>query len=137
MPPLFWKPPMEPYAEVATVVVSTVSLIIAGTWQLGKMRDELRDTMLDQKEDIEKQIMLMRQQVGETIAAIREKTNQIELYIRDNYVRKETFDNISQSILTEIRAMTANFDSRMLRIEKEIMQYLLTGRRLPPGDELP
>ena len=116
--------------ELSAVVISTISMIIAGTWQLGKVRDDIQEEIFKQRKELDKDIDTLRKNVGESISAMREKIIQVELYIRDNYERKGTYDVISQRILAEIRALTDAFDARMTRVETEIKNYLLAPR--PP-----
>lgn len=95
-----WLPPI--LTGVFTVAVAVYASIGSSR------RDQKRS--LDQKflkfeQAIEEGIEVQRREFGEALHAFREKTHQIEgkhqdleLYIRDNYVNKEEFRDIKQLI---------------------------------------
>lgn len=95
-----WLPPI--LTGIFTVAVAVYASIGSSR------RDQKRS--LDQKfakfeKAIEEGIEVQRREFGEALHAFREKTHQIEakhqdleLYIRDNYVNKEEFKDIKQLI---------------------------------------
>lgn len=107
--------------EGGILTATVIGLIITGVWQIAKVRDDLREEFGDDMNDLRKQVI-------ETMTAMRERTTQIELYIRDNYVSKETFNTVTERILAELRAISEKFDSRSASLENKIITYLYENR---------
>lgn len=117
---------------IATLMVTTISIIVAGVWKLTTVRDELKDAITGNRLELEKkmddEMEEIRRQFGETITALREKLTQIELYIRDNYVSKNSFNTVLDRILVEMKSISEKVESRFLRMETEIKNAFLRRR---------
>lgn len=108
--------------EGGLLVATTVGLIVAGVWKLSGVRDEIRKELGDEMSELTKQ-------VTETLMAMREKIVQVEFYVRDNYVSKDTFNVVTERILAELRSVGDKFDSRCTSMETKIMTYLYEARQ--------
>jgi len=62
------------------------------------------------------QILEGERTIGESIGAIREKIAQVELYMRDNFLRREALSEIKQ----DIRVLGDKLEARLLRMESGI-----------------
>ena len=106
-------------------IIEVLVLIIAGAGVVWSVRFEVRVMRHDLKNISQEQITLesaiselkkemglqfdqVERELGETIAAMREKVTQVELYMRDNFVRKETFSQV----LSEIRGSILRIEDR-------------------------
>lgn len=107
--------------EGSALTVTTVGLIIAGVWKISGVRDELRKEASDD-------MSVLTKQVTETLTAMREKITQVEFYMRDNYVSKDTFNAVTERILAELRSASDKFDNRCTSLENKIMAYLYESR---------
>lgn len=113
---------------IATLILSTIVILVTGTWRLGIVRDELKDAINANRIELEKKINeetdTIRKEFGETVSALKEKLTQVELYIRDNYVTKNSFNTVLERILAEIRTLSEKLDSHRLRVDAEIKSFL-------------
>jgi hypothetical protein len=57
---------------------------------------------------------------GEMGNALREKIREVELFIRDEFVRKETFNLVIDRTLQEIRQIGADLGARQNRMEQKL-----------------
>lgn len=114
--------------SIASLIVSTIAIIIAGVWKLGSVRDELKDVINANRQELEKKLDeetdTVRHEFGETISALREKLTQVELYIRDNYVSKNSFNTVLERILAELKSVSDRFENRFIKLETDIKTYL-------------
>lgn len=120
---------------IAALVLQGVAIIIAGVWKLGSVRDELKDVINAHRLEVEKKIDnetdQVRREVGETISALKEKVTQIELYVRDTYVSKNSFNTVLERILSELKNVSEKFENRCMKLETEIKTYLHESRGQP------
>ena len=120
---------------IATLIISTIVIIVTGVWRLGLVRDELKDAINANRVELEHKIDIetdtIRREFGETISALKEKLTQVELYIRDNYVSKNSFSTVLERILSELKSISDRFENRFLRMENEIKTYLHDSREQP------
>lgn len=106
--------------EAGILLVQTITILATGIWKLGEVKDDLKEEMIEHRDDTSKEVAILRREVGETMTAFRNKITEVELYIRDTYVSKPTFDVNIERILTEVRSINANIDNRFIRMENEI-----------------
>ena len=74
-------------------VVNTLVLAITGVNKLTQTETSIRSAITSQRENIDDEFLQVRREWGETVSAIRQKVTDVELYVRDNYVRKDVFDS--------------------------------------------
>jgi hypothetical protein len=77
--------------------------------EIGKLRDELRD---EHSEFIK--------QNSETFMALREKIRDVELWNRDNFVRRPDFTTAIDSFNHSIQMLSAKFDADLTKLEVKI-----------------
>jgi macrodomain Ter protein organizer (MatP/YcbG family) len=119
--------------QVVVFIVSAIVAILSMRFEIRALRHTLknveqRQTVINEKyENLEQtlanRIIESEQNVGETIAAIRERVVQIELYMRDNFVRKETFSITMNELKNDVKNVGDKIEVRLLRIESKV-----TGR---------
>lgn len=59
---------------------------------------------------------LLRREFGETGAALRQKINEVELWNRDNFVRRDTFSAVTASWHGEVRTRFEKIDEKIDRV---------------------
>lgn len=109
------------------ILVAAVGL----TWGIGKIRDAVRDEIEDHKEKFDAEVDSLRQNTGEGLSAIRQKINDVELFVRDTFVRRDTFARFVDTIQTSLNAQFDKFSTRMDRMENKIDK--LAERSVPQG----
>lgn len=98
------------------VIVAVVGL----TWGLAKIRDTVRDEIEVHRKGFDEEIDTLRHEFGETVRAIREKVTEVELWTRDNLVKKDSFSVVTDRISREVRDLGERLDKRLERMEGKI-----------------
>jgi hypothetical protein len=98
------------------VLVAAVGL----TWGVGKIRDAVRDEIEDYEDKNDERIDTLRVNVGEMGAALRTKISEVELFTRDTFVRRDSFNKILDSFAAMLRSEVTRLDSRLNRMENKI-----------------
>lgn len=99
---------------VSTFIITILGAAVTVTWKLANERravEERMDVKLEalrkeRREDIE----ASERNSGEGVKAVREKINEIELWTRDNLVRREDFK-------TAVEGLTRNFDKMDTKLD--------------------
>jgi hypothetical protein len=97
-------------AALGTLGVNFIAAIIGLTWGVGRVRDQVKDNLSAEIDELVTAIaeaeLRMERRSGEVGNALREKVREVELFVRDNYVREKDFD-----------AMLKMFDARFDRLQ--------------------
>jgi hypothetical protein len=98
-----------------------IGIAIAGaTWGIAKIRETVRTEIAAHKEKIDQEIDAVGRSFGETTAAIRQKVHEVELYAANNYVRREGFYKVQETLTADIKAMGDELKKRLERMELKI-----------------
>lgn len=118
--------------------LQTISLIIAligmsggFVWKLSRVETALRHDIVASentlrkdfgvsKDEIDKKQDIHSHDFGETITAMREKINQVELYAANTYVRRDGFYKVQEQLTTDIKVLGDKIDKRLERMEAKI-----------------
>lgn len=115
-------------------IIEVFLLIIAGMGVVWSVRYEVRMMKHDLKNISQKQVALdeslaelnrkmddqierIERDLGETVGAMREKVVQVELFMRDNFVRKDTFGPVLSELKMSLQSVGASIENRILRLE--------------------
>jgi hypothetical protein len=104
----------------AGFVINIVVLTVGGIMALSRAEASIRETINDHRAEIEDEFVRVRKEVGETTAAIRQKVTEVELWGRDNFVKKETFTQVTERFEKSIQNMGDRLETRLLRMESKI-----------------
>lgn len=127
-------------ADILAAVALLLNVLIAViglTWGIGKIKDAVRDEMEEQRlrmeaklENAERDISDVSLRTGEIGMAIRTKITEVELHLRDHYVRRDSFDRVISMIQDSIKAMGDKIEHRLDRMETKLdhAQQLSTGK---------
>lgn len=69
-----------------------------------------------QKDDID-QFAMMRREVGETFAALRTKVQEVELFSRDTFMRRDSAGKMQDALQSDFRSLGEKIDNRLERME--------------------
>jgi len=112
--------PLSTWIEFGALILQTGVLIGAGIWQLGRMEIAIREEIATHKLENEEKINLAIRNVGETYSAVREKIREVELYMRDNYMRRDSFQMVVNDITQTQRQLTESINTQFRRLENKI-----------------
>lgn len=102
---------------VLTAIVLIVGNAVRVTAKLGEIKEELTKRMNQDAAELREQLTeehdAVMKQFGDSLAAMREKIRDTELWNRDNFVRRIDFDRA-------VDAMTTRMDAGFAKIESKI-----------------
>ena len=117
-------------AQIVVVIIGGIAFFLQLRYEHRVLRHDFRNIeqrqkILDEKfEALEREIRedmdTNRHQNGETIAAIRSKVNEVELFVRDNFVRKDTFNVVMLRLESDVKGIGDRIETRLLRMEAKI-----------------
>jgi hypothetical protein len=107
-------------AQSVVIITALVGMACGGLWKLTRVEKALSDKIEESKEDVERKQEEHSRNFGETIAAIRQKVADVELYGANNYVRRDSFYKVQETISQDIKSLGAQMEARFVRLEAKI-----------------
>lgn len=108
----------------AALALNVVRELFGGGWNLSSrlaaMETKLTREIKSSKDEVERRQDSQTRDFGETIAALKQHIVQIELYVRDTYVRRDSFLDVNRQTQETIRGAVEDLKSRLDRMEKKI-----------------
>lgn len=99
-----------------TAALSAVGLAIRVTWLLSRIEKSLRDDMRKDVSRLEREAVVRgesyRQEFGETAAAIRQKIHDVEVFSRDHFVNKDSFEAVVSRFERTVEKMTDRLETK-------------------------
>lgn len=99
-----------------TAALSAVGLAIRVTWLLSRIEKSLRDDMRKDVSRLEREAVVRgesyRQEFGETAAAIRQKIHDVEVFSRDHFVSKDSFEAVVSRFERTVEKMTDRLETK-------------------------
>jgi hypothetical protein len=108
------------FAAVAALLLNVTIAIVGATWGLSKIKEAVRDLMEMHRREVDQQLSSMGRNFGETASAIREKVREVEIWGRDNYVRRDDFLVATGEIKAGIALLGERLENRFERMESKI-----------------
>ena len=115
---------MDLWAEIGTVSIAAISVIGTGIWRLGLLQRNLLAKMQEFKDEIEKGFEEEKRRITAEIVAVRQKITDVELWGRDNFVKKDTFSEVMDQMRRSIESMGNKLDSRLEKLDGKIDKAL-------------
>ncbi len=100
-----WEHPAVVVALLG-LAINLVVTIVGGIWKLSRLELGLRSAINEASDKTDEKIERQARYFGETVAAVRQKITDVEIFSRDTFVRK---DELSEHL-----------DMRLDRIEAEL-----------------
>lgn len=108
----------------ATLLLNVGLHIYGGSWnlatKLAEMERSLRTSIGAAKDEVEERQDTATRQFGETIAALRQKLNEVELDMARNYMRRDSFYPARQEMSDQIKELGRTLNARLDRLETKI-----------------
>lgn len=115
--------PVMTVAEIVSVcglLFNILVAIVGLTWGVAKIRDAVRAEIEEHREKFDTQIDALRQNTGEMGAALRQKINDVELYARDTFMRRDSFQLVQAELKEQVKALGDKIENRLERMEAKI-----------------
>lgn len=120
------------YVSGATVI-AVVGYAVKLTWKFRDLEKEMREDSDDKiksiKADYDKAVRehmndldTMRHEFGETVAAVRTKIHDVEMWNRDTFVRKDSFEMVIGRLEKSIEKLGDKIEDRIDKMVERIQQ---------------
>jgi hypothetical protein len=119
------------FIAICSVCVNAVGLIITGAWTLARTRNATDEKVAERRgaaaidmvaleRRLEASIDNSTRQFGETVTAIRAKVTETELWNRDNFVSKETFQTVIGEMKNSWERFEDNLNARFNTLDEKL-----------------
>ncbi len=98
------------------VLVAVVGL----TWGIAKIRDAVRAEIEAYRNRFDGELGELDRSFGKNLLDQRDKIREIELYVRDTYLRRDSFQEVIRAMQGDLRSSFDKIDQRLERMEKKI-----------------
>lgn len=95
---------------ISALILNVIVALVGLTWGLAKIRDTVKDEIIKYRIELNDDIDSTGRSFGESIAAVREKIREVELFIRDTYVRRDNWSEGFERIEASLRRMEQKID---------------------------
>lgn len=106
--------------QTISLILTLIGMSAGGVWQLSRVESALRKDITHARDEIEAKLDQEVRHFGETIAAIRQKVADVELYAANNYVRRDGFYKVQEEIKAELAKVVEKLEKRLERMEVKI-----------------
>lgn len=138
-----WDQPLVIVA-LATFVVGGVGTAGGLAWRFSRVEKAIIEQIVRTKEEIEEKLADERRQFdlvldrtrrdfGETAAALRTKIQEVELFTRDTFMRRDSFYEVARQQQIENKSAWDRIEKRLERMELKIDSKPGTATVLPGG----
>lgn len=111
------------WIALCAFVLNFVSILIGLTWGVAKIKTEVNSQSRADFDEIKKLMseseLSIEQRTGEMGSALREKITQVELYVRDTYVRQKDFESMFKMINDRFDRIQDSLDRLNTKIDKQ------------------
>jgi len=111
-----------PIAAVLALALNLITAAIAALLKVALTNTQLalQKAIGEAKDEIDARVERESRVYGEIASALRQKIQDMELYVRDNFVRKDTFSPLMSKLENDIRGVGDRIEARMIRMEAKI-----------------
>ena len=113
------------------VAFEIIIAVVGAAWALGRSKSATDDKIAEKDKALTTELIGLERRVesgieratrefGETAAALRQKITETELWNRDNFVNKQTFNTVIGEIRRAWEQFEARLDVRLDRLEGKI-----------------
>ena len=94
--------------------------IVGATWGITKIKDAVRDAIDKHREKYDDDLDALGRSFGEGMAALRQKVHELETWIRDEFVRKASFEWSANRLERTVSEQFDKLEKRLDRMEAKI-----------------
>lgn len=102
--------------------IGTASALV---WKLTRVEQALREAIARSRDEIEAEHAAQARIYNETLLALRQKINDVELDAAKTYMRRDGFHLMQQQFTGDIKALRDALDARFVRMEEKIDKIAL------------
>lgn len=110
------------------LLVQAVVLVSSFTWKLASVKEALSADIIEHRDELREAIDAERRVIQESLLALRQKINEVELDAARNYVRRESWHQAMNALQESASKSDQVIASRMMTLEQKIDRM---AERLP------
>lgn len=107
------------YIALAAFALNMIGTVVGVTWKLSRVEVSLRETIMNERKEIDRDLERQAREFGETAQALRQKVTEVELYVRDTFVRRDGFLKITDDFTHSMRLLGEQLNARLDRMEEK------------------
>ncbi len=118
------------YISIGTAL-AVVGYAVKLTWKVRGIEREIRDDMDAQIDNVQRDVAkleragieraeVVRHEMGETAAAIRQKVHDVETWNRDNFIRKENFELVVNRLEKSMEKLGDRFEEKLDKLVERL-----------------
>jgi hypothetical protein len=109
-----------PLVAVAAFALNFIGTLVAGIWKLSRLEVSLNAAIDASGKEIDERIERQSREFGEVASALRAKITDVELYVRDTYVRRDSFTQFAEQLTKQVDGFNMRVEQRLERMEQKI-----------------
>lgn len=110
----------EIWIAAATFAVNAAVVLVGGGIAFARQESRMQAMVAKAQRETEDKIDVTIRQFGETATAIRQKITEVELFMRDNYIKRDSFYHGVNELATNVKSLGESLDGRLIRMENKI-----------------
>jgi hypothetical protein len=107
-------------AAWSTLVLAILGTAIGLVWKLTRVEKSLSEAIVKARADGDLRQDAHARDVGESLSALRTKINEVELHVRDNYLRRDSFVEFNRQITQDVRSMREELIRRLELLDAKL-----------------
>ena len=112
---------------VVGLLLNLLVWILGGAKFVSNLKEAVRDEIAGLRKEIAEQREMDLRMYGESLAALRQKISEVEIWGRDNFARRDSVENALAQIQARQQAMDEKMTDQFNRLHDKIVAGI-TGR---------
>ena len=105
---------------LAGLVLNVLVALVGLTWGVAKIRDAVRSEIAAHREKVDGELDALTRSLGKNLIELRDKIREVELYVRDTYLRRDNFYEVMKGVSSDLRSNFEKIEARLERMEAKI-----------------
>lgn len=104
----------------AGLVLNLIVLAVGGTRAIGRLETSLRESIEKSRKEIDERLDSQSREFGETVQAMRQKIHEVEIWSRDNFMRRDGFYKVKDELTVQINGVRDELRKDLRRMEEKL-----------------
>ena len=112
-----YLPAVVALLALAFSIITTITTLLTRA-TVAEMRNEQTTAIAEARQELDERLEAHDRRTGETFVALRQKLMDVEIWNRDNFARRDSYQAMRIELSNKIDAAMESIDKRLERIEK-------------------
>jgi hypothetical protein len=105
---------------LAGLTLNVLVAVVGLTWGVARIRDAVRCEIEAHREKVDGELDALTRSFGKNLIELRDKIREVELYVRDTYLRRDNFYEVMKGVSADLRSNFDKIEARLERMEAKI-----------------